>query len=76
VDGSAANQACKNVKSLERDHRNKKQLLRVTNVIEHGPGIKLLTGLAEASTNGDTTYVYNCRVLYSNNLNGDHLAPS
>ncbi len=38
------------------------QRLRVTNVIAHGPGIKLLYGLAEASTNGDTTYAYRCRV--------------
>src|SRR6266850_1545219 len=36
--------------------------LRVTNVIGHGPGIKLLNGLAEASTNGDATYAYRCRV--------------
>jgi len=35
--------------------------LRVTNVIAHGPGIKLLDGLAEASTNGETTYAYRCR---------------
>ena len=38
-----------------------KQRLRVTNVIAHGPGIKLLDGLAEASTNGITTYTYRCR---------------
>src|SRR5467141_978552 len=38
--------------------------LRVTNVIGHGPGIKLLNGLAEASTNGDATYAYRCRVPF------------
>jgi len=38
-----------------------KNILRVTNVIAHGPGIKLLDGLAEASTNGDTIYAYRCR---------------
>jgi hypothetical protein len=37
--------------------------LRVTNVIAHGPGIKLLDGLAEASTNGAATYAYRCRTL-------------
>src|SRR5207249_2504167 len=40
------------------------QRLRVTNVIAHGPGIKLLYGLAEASTTGDTTYAYRCRVRF------------
>jgi hypothetical protein len=35
--------------------------LRVTNVIGHGPGIKLLNGLAAASTNGDAIYTYRCR---------------
>src|SRR2546422_6647772 len=39
-----------------------KHPLRVTNVIGHGPGIKLLNGLAEASTNGNATYAYRCRV--------------
>src|SRR5437870_4262553 len=33
-------------------------------VIAHGPGIKLLYGLAEASTTGDTTYAYRCRVRF------------
>jgi len=42
-----------------------KQRLRVTNVIAHGPGIKLLDGLAQASTNGDTTYAYRCRAPFS-----------
>src|SRR3989454_12377330 len=41
-----------------------KDRLRVTNVIGHGPGIKLLNGLAEASTNGDATYAYRCRVPF------------
>src|SRR5439155_15881494 len=41
-----------------------KPRLRVTNVIAHGPGIKLLYGLAEASTTGDTTYAYRCRVRF------------
>jgi hypothetical protein len=45
---AATSQACKIWKSLKRDHRNKKLLLRVTNVIAHGPGIKLLNGLAKA----------------------------
>jgi hypothetical protein len=39
-----------------------KQPLRVTNVMAHGPGIKLLDGLAEVSTNGCTIYTYRCRV--------------
>jgi hypothetical protein len=43
--------------------QQKNMLLRVTNVIAHGPGIKLLNGLAEASTNGETTYAYRCRAL-------------
>src|SRR5438132_3978327 len=30
------------VESFKRDHRNTKKQLRVTNVIGHGPGIKLL----------------------------------
>jgi len=42
----------------------RKQLLRVTNVIGHGPGIKLLDGLAEASANGDAIYPYRCRVPF------------
>jgi hypothetical protein len=41
------------------------QQLRVTNVMAHGPGIKLLHGLAETSTNGVTTYPYRCRALFS-----------
>ena len=41
-----------------------KQPLRVTNVIGHRPGIKLLNGLAGASTNGDTTYTYRCRAPF------------
>src|SRR5439155_1831155 len=41
-----------------------KPRLCVTNVIAHGPGIKLLYGLAEASTTGDTTYAYRCRVQF------------
>jgi len=45
--------------SSQRKHR-----LRVTNVIGHGPGIKLLNGLAEASTNGFATYAYRCRVPF------------
>jgi len=49
-------------KSLERDHRNRKSNCGVTNVTGHGPGIKLLNGLAEASTNGLTTYAYRYRV--------------
>ena len=36
-----------------------KQRLRVTNVVAHGPGTKLLHGLAQASTNGETAYT--CR---------------
>jgi len=43
-------------------------LLRVTNVMAHGPGIKLLHGLAEASTNGDTTYAYRCRPRFLQHL--------
>jgi hypothetical protein len=43
----------------------RQQQLRVTNVIAHGPGIKLLDGLAKASTNGDTTYAYRCRAPLS-----------
>src|SRR5207249_4970318 len=42
-----------------------KQRLRVTNVIGHGPGIKLLNGLAAASTNGDAIYTYRCRLSLS-----------
>lgn len=38
--------------------------LRVTNVIGHDPGIKLLNGLAEASTNGDAIYAYRCRAPF------------
>jgi hypothetical protein len=30
----------------------------------HGPGIKLVNGLAEASTNGDTIYTYRCRARF------------
>jgi hypothetical protein len=33
----------------------------VTNVMAHRPGIKLLAGLADASTNGVATYAYRCR---------------
>jgi hypothetical protein len=47
-----------------------KKLLRVTNVIAHGPGIKLLDGLAEASTNGKTTYAYRCRPRFFNTRHG------
>jgi hypothetical protein len=68
--GSATSQACKKWKSLKRDHRNKKTLLRVTNVIAHGPGIKLLDGLAEASTNGETTYAYRCRPRFFSTRHG------
>src|SRR5439155_5990573 len=42
-----------------------KQRLRVTNVIGHGPGIKLLNGLAAASTNGDAIYTYRCLLSLS-----------
>src|SRR5207247_2304176 len=52
---SATSQACKNGKSFKRDHRTQKAW-RVTNVLAHGPGIKLMNGLAEASTNGNTIY--------------------
>jgi len=44
--------------------------LRVTNVIAHEPGIKLLDGLAEASTNGETTYAYRCRPQFLSTLHG------
>jgi len=43
-----------------------KPRLRVTNVMAHGPGIKLLNGLAEASTNGVAIYAYRCRLLLLN----------
>ena len=46
------------------------QRLRVTNVIAHGPGIKLLYGLAEASTNGDTIYAYRCRLRFCTRRQG------
>jgi len=49
--------------SFKRDHRNTKPL-RVTNVMAHRPGIKLVNGLAEASTNGDTIYTYRCRAPF------------
>jgi len=45
-------------------------LSRVTNVIVHGPGIKLLDGLAEASTNGETTYAYRCRPRFFSTRHG------
>jgi len=61
---SATSQACNKWKSLKRDPRNEKHPLRVTNVIGHGPGIKLLDGLAEASANGDAIYPYRCRVPF------------
>src|SRR5207249_7330242 len=48
------------------------QRLRVTNVIAHGPGIKLLYGLAEASTNGKTTYAYRCRLRSYRTRHGLH----
>jgi len=38
--------------------------LRVTNVIAHRPGIKLLYGLALASTIGVATYTYHCRTCF------------
>jgi len=57
---SATSQACKNGKSFKRDHRTQ-IAWRVTNVLAHGPGIKLMNGLAEASTNGNTIYAYRCR---------------
>ena len=47
-----------------------KKLSRVTNVIAHGPGIKLLDGLAEASTNGDTIYAYRCRPPFFSTRHG------
>src|SRR2546422_6570160 len=47
-----------------------KQRLRVTNVMAHGPGIKLLDGLAEASTNGDTIYAYRCRLRFCTRRQG------
>src|SRR5439155_16883869 len=40
----------------------RKPRLRVTNVLAHGPGIKLLDGLAEAGTMGKTIYAYRCRL--------------
>ena len=43
-----------------------KKRLRVTNVMAHGPGIKLVNGLAEASTIGDTIYTYRCRARFLN----------
>jgi hypothetical protein len=48
--------------SLAGSSQRQKQL-RVTNVIAHGPGIKLLDGLQ--STIGVTTYAYRCRAPLS-----------
>jgi len=48
----------------------RKQRLRVTNVMAHGPGIKLLDGLAEASTIGETTYAYRCRLRFCTRRQG------
>ncbi len=49
-----------NGEPFKRDHRTQKAW-RITNVMAHGPGIKLMNGLAEASTNGNTIYAYRCR---------------
>jgi len=38
--------------------------LRVTSVVAHGPGTKLLHGLAEASTNGIAAYTYRRRAEF------------
>jgi len=50
--------------------------LRVTNVIAHGPGIKLVNGLAQASTNGGTIYIYRCRGRFFNTRHSPGLVPS
>src|SRR5213593_3061864 len=50
-----------NMEISQAGSSQRKQRLRVTNVMAHGPGIKLLDGLAEASTMGTTTYAYRCR---------------
>jgi hypothetical protein len=44
-----------------------KKPLRVTNVIAHGPGIKLLNGLAKANTNGvhDLHLPLPCALFYN-----------
>src|SRR6266516_4915186 len=49
-----------NGEPFKRDHRTQKAW-RVTHDMAHGPGIKLMNGLAEASTNGNTIYAYRCR---------------
>ena len=43
-----------NLEISQAGSSQRKQRLRVTNVMAHGPGIKLLDGLAEASTIGKT----------------------
>jgi hypothetical protein len=50
--------------------------LRVTNVIAHGPGIKLVNGLAQASTNGGTIYAYRCRGRFFNTRHSPGLVPA
>src|SRR6266516_4132731 len=50
-----------NIEISQAGSSQRKQRLRVTNVRAHGPGIKLLDGLAEASTMGITIYAYRCR---------------
>jgi hypothetical protein len=55
------------VQKIEISHAGsaqQKNMLPVTNVIAHGPGVKLLDGLAEANTNGNATYTYHCRASF------------
>src|SRR5215471_14207245 len=49
---AATSQTCKKGKLYQAGSSQHQQRLRVTNVIAHGSGIKLLHGLATASTNG------------------------
>src|SRR5689334_3833230 len=55
---------CAKGKIYQAGSSQRKQRLRVTSVVAHGPGTKLLHGLAEASTNGIAAYTYRRRAEF------------
>src|SRR5690242_1430892 len=61
---SATSQACKTWKSLKRDHHNTNNRCASPMLLGTGLGSNSLSGSPEASTNGDATYAYRCRVPF------------
>src|SRR6267378_6717466 len=61
VDESTASQACKNGKSLKRDHRNTTCCCASPMLLRTGLGSNSQTGSPKQAPLGNTTYPYRCR---------------